>query len=533
MLDPKLQPQEIFDRREEFGLSNSVKMLTEIIESDKDGNKRQGAVKYLGLVSKDAPELKKECFATLENILISEDAIEIKCEAAKALGKLKYDKALKPLSWILEQKEVDADLKISALKAIKKIRFEDSEIGLFLEELDNDFNNIKDFVRNQLLTLDLETLIKNCLAALIKKNLSDAHKSEIFKIIGYQLSSIDIPYEDTSYLQVKYPEVISNLKNNKKFILEEVSRILKEEDQELLNSIIRILKLFGNEINRDILNLLMTDDFIVKENAIIISGKLKIIDAVDLLVENLDSIYNEVSLASIKALGEIGDISAIPELLDILNIEDVSFEYTDIDMKFQIIDAIKNIYLINKSAPYDHLYNYLKKDNDTIRESIAFIFGELGNKEFVKPLMDLLKIRNLDVKKNAAIALGKIGNIEALDQLIKIITNENIYWLIKKVSADAVFNIFHRNWYRVKTKEEDMKRELNKYLASLIDYLGSNEEENYKVKLSLIKFLETYGDEKSLGALLKRVNDFHRVVRIYASNAIKKIEEKLELDSNS
>ncbi|MFW9938033.1 MAG: HEAT repeat domain-containing protein [Candidatus Thorarchaeota archaeon] len=533
MLDPKLQPKEIFDRREEFGLSNSVKMLTEIIDKDKNGNKRQGAIKYLGLVSKDVPELKKECFATLENILISEDAIEIKCEAARALGKLKYDKALKPLNWILEQKEINANLKISALKAIKKIKFEDSEIGLFIEELDSDFNDIKEFVRNQLLTLDLDTLIKNCLAALIKKNLSDSHKSEIIKIIGYQLSGIDIPYEDTSYLEVKYPEVISDLKNNKKFILEEVSRILKEEDQELLDSIIRILKLFGSEINRDILNLLMTDDFIVKENAIIISGKLKIIDAVDLLVENLDSIYNEVSLASIKALGEIADLSAIPELLDILNIEDVSFEYTDIDMKFQIIDAIKNIYLFNKNAPYDHLFTYLQKDNDTIRESIAFIFGEIGSKEFVKPLIDLLKIRNLDVKKNAAIALGKIGNIEALDQLIMILTNKDIYWLIKKVAADAIFNIFHRNWYRVKTEEEGLKRELNKYMASLIDYLGSNEGENYKVKLSLIKFLETYGDEKCLGALLKRVNDFHRVVRIYASNAIKKIEEKLELDADS
>ena len=533
MLDPKLQPKEIFDRREEFGLSNSVKMLIEIIDSDKNGNKRQGAVKFLGLVSKDAPELKKECFATLENILISEDAIEIKCEAAKALGKLKYDKALKPLNWILEQKEVNADLRISALKAIKKIRFEESEIGLFIGELDTDFNNLKEFVRNQLLTLDLDTLVKNCLVALKKKNLSDSHKSEIFKIIGYQLSSIDIPYEDTSYLEVKYPEVISEFKNNKKFIIEEVSRILKEEDQELLNSIIRILKLFGNEINREILNILMTDDFIVKENAIIISGKLKIVEAVDLLVENLDSIYNEVSLASIKALGEIGDLSAVTELLDILNIEDVSFEYTDIDMKFQIIDAIKNIYLVNKSAPYDYLYNYLEKDNDTIRESIAFIFGEIGNKEFVRPLIDLLKIRNLDVKKNATIALGKIGSLEALDQLIKILTNQNIYWLIKKVAADAIFNIFHRNWYRVKVEEESLKRELNKNMALLIDYLGSNEGENYKVKLSLIKFLETYGDEKALGALLKRVNDFHRVVRIYASNAIKKIEEKLELDSNS
>jgi HEAT repeat protein len=533
MLDPKLQPKEIFERREEFGLTNSIKMLTQIIDSDKNNSKRQGAVKYLGLVSNEAPALKNECFDTLENILISDDGIEIKCEAAKALGKLNHEKALKPLIWVLNQNSDNANLRISALKAIKKIRFEEAEIDLYINELGNEFNSVRDYVRNQILTLDLNTLIKASLKSLNKKNISDIHKSEILKITGFQLSSINIPFKDTSFLQVNYPEVIDCLLKCKDMLLEEATRVLKEEDVELLESIITILRLLGDEINRDIVKLLMTDDFVVKENVIILSGKLKLVDAVDLLVDNLDSLYNEVSLASIKALGEIGDVSAVPELLDILNIEDVSFEYTDIDMKFQIIDAIKKIYLANESASYDHLYNYLEKDNDTIRESIAFILGEIGRVEFVNPLISLLKIKNLDVKKNTAIALGKIGSIEALDELIKILKNQNIYWLIKKVATDAIFNIFHKNWYKVIDQEDNLKRKLNKDLARLIDYLGSNEGENYKVKLSLIKIIETYGDEKALSALLKRVNDFHRVVRIHASNAIKRIEEKLELEEQS
>ncbi|MFX0176074.1 MAG: HEAT repeat domain-containing protein [Candidatus Hodarchaeota archaeon] len=533
MLDPKLQPNEIFERRREFGLNNSIKMLTQIIDSDKNANERLGAVKFLGLVSKEAPDLKNECFDTLENILVSDDGVEIKCEAAKALGKLKFEKALEPLNWILNQKTENATLRISALKAIKKIRFGEPEIELFINELENEFNSVREYVKNQILTLDLETLIKSSLKSLKKKNLSDVHKSEIIKIMGFQLSSINIPFEDTSFLEVKYPEVIRNLLQYKNLILQEVTQVLKEEDLELLESIVTILRLLGDEINRDIVKLLMTDDFIVKENVIILSGKLKLVDAVDLLVDNLDSIYNEVSLASIKALGEIGDLSAVPELLDILNIEDVSFEYTDIDMKFQIIDAIKSIYIANKSAPYDHLYSYLKKDNDTIRESIAYILGEIGDKEFVRHLLDLIKIRNLDVKKNAIIALGKIGSIESIDPLINILTNENTYWLIKKVAVDAIYNTFHKNWYRVKYDEENLRRELNKDMALLIEYLGSNDAENYKVKLSLIKFLETYGNENALSALLKRVNDFHRVVRIHASNAIKIIEEKMEMENNS
>ena len=48
MSDPKPSPQEIYDKREEFGLENSVEMLTEIIESEKDYATRKEAVKFLG-----------------------------------------------------------------------------------------------------------------------------------------------------------------------------------------------------------------------------------------------------------------------------------------------------------------------------------------------------------------------------------------------------------------------------------------------------------------------------------------------------
>ncbi|GAI68045.1 unnamed protein product, partial [marine sediment metagenome] len=350
---------------------------------------------------------------------------------AKALGKLKFEKALKPLMWVLEQKLDNLDVKLSVLKAIKKIKFEEPQINLFINELDSHYNSIKDFVKNQLLSIEPEILIKSLLSYLKSENISNEHKSEIIKLIGYELSSINISFEDISYLKVKYPEVISNLIQNKQLLLNEITRILKELDPELMDSAVSILKLLGPDINQDVIRLLLSDDFIVKKNAIALTGKLKLRDAVDFLTQNLDNIYNEVSIATIEALGEIGDLSAVPEMLGILDIEDISFEYTDLDMKLYIIDAIKKIYLSNKNANYDSLFSYLNSDNDTIKESIAFILGEIGNKEFVKPLRSLLKIRNLDVKKNTIIALGKIGNIEPVGDLIEIIENSESYWLIK------------------------------------------------------------------------------------------------------
>ena len=159
MLKTKIEPREIYQRIEEFGLKNSANMLTEIIESEKDNNKRKEAIKFLGLISHNSIPLKNECFETFENLLISDDAADIRCEAAKALGNLKHEKALKPLNWALAQESLDYNIKIAVLKAIRKTRFEESEINLFINELDNKFKSIKEYISIQLLSLQPDKLI--------------------------------------------------------------------------------------------------------------------------------------------------------------------------------------------------------------------------------------------------------------------------------------------------------------------------------------------------------------------------------------
>ncbi|MFX1571493.1 MAG: HEAT repeat domain-containing protein [Promethearchaeota archaeon] len=529
MVKTKITPREIYQRCEEFGFKNSMQMLKEIIDVEKDTSNRRKAVKYFALVSINSTSLKDECFKTLETLLVTEENIEMKCEAAKALGSLQYEKCLKPLNWMLDQKPVNSQIKLSVLKAIQNIKFDEPEIKLFINELDSEYPSIKDFVTIQLLSLNPDILINLLLNSLKSKKISNNHKIQLIKLIGYELSSINVSFEEVSFLKIKYPEILNNLIEYKSVLLEVITQILKEEDSDLMDSAITILKILGHEIEKDITKLLLIDDFIVKKNAVILCGKLKYKTAVDSLITNLDNIYNEVSIAAIEALGEIGDLTAVPELLDVLDIEDISFEYTDLDMKLYILDAIKKIYLNNRNSSYDHLYSYLKRDNNTIRESIAFILGEIGNEEFVKPLVDLLQIRNLDVKKNSIIALGKIGILKPMEHLLKILSDDETYWLIKKVAVDAIYNIFQNNWYRLKDDQSNAKRLINKNMAILNEHLGSNDEEHFKVKLSLIKLLETYGEKTALTVLMKRVNDFHRTVRIHASNAIKKIEERLEL----
>ena len=48
-------------------------MLTEIIESETDSNKRKEGIKYLALISINSIEIKDTCFNTFENLLVSDE----------------------------------------------------------------------------------------------------------------------------------------------------------------------------------------------------------------------------------------------------------------------------------------------------------------------------------------------------------------------------------------------------------------------------------------------------------------------------
>lgn len=529
MLESKLAPTEIYQRRVEFGIKNTVDMLSEIIESDTK-SKRLESIKYLGILSSSAPSIKKECSSLFENVLISDNDSEIRCEAAKALGKTKYEKALKPLKWILKEKTIDDEIKLAALRAIAQIRLEEDEIKLFIDDLGSKNRRLRGLIKNQLIHVEPEKLIKVLAKSLSNDKYSIYHKIEIIRLIGYELSSINISLEDTGYIQKSFPNIIKFLVQEKADFVEIVTANLKEEDKEIMDYTIAILKLLGEEAHPELLDKLDHDDFVVKKNAITLIGKLKIKTAIGFLVESLDDMYNEVSKASIEALGEIGEVSTIPYLLRVLDIEDYEYEYIDIDMKWFILDSIKKICINNDSCSIDYFISKLSTANDMLKESIAYLLGEIGDGDYVQPLLDLLKESNLDVKKNVIIALGKIGTREALEPLIELLDEEDTYWLLKKVAIDAIYNIYISNWIESNSHLTRGERELIQNTEKMIDYLNRSENECFKIKVGVIKFLEKFGGKTALAALLRRVNDFHTLIRISATNAIKKIEERLEED---
>ena len=115
--------------------------------------------------------------------------------------------------------------------------------------------------------------------------------------------------------------------------------------------------------------------------------------------------------------------------------------------------------------------------------------------------------RNLDVRKNSIIALGKIGSVKAIYPLINVLKAPDTYWLLKKVIVDAIFNIYHKNRHFIKGEDFTQRRGFIINMERIIDYLKTHDDDNFKVKVSIIKFLETYGEKSALSALLNQVNE--------------------------
>ena len=65
MVKTNIPPVEIYEKREQFGINNSISMLTEIIDTYKEDKIRSEAIIYLGKLSNDSEVLKEQCFEIL------------------------------------------------------------------------------------------------------------------------------------------------------------------------------------------------------------------------------------------------------------------------------------------------------------------------------------------------------------------------------------------------------------------------------------------------------------------------------------
>ena len=495
-------PRKIFENRNKLGIRQSIDLLINQIKSSNRVEIRKEAVRYLGEIGDE------EYCEIIENILLSDKSDLVRMEAAAALGCFATQKVLKPLKWV-SLHEDNIELKKSAIKSIQKICNPNEEISFFTEIIGDPSPDIRKLARESIYKIEPLDRIELLVERLEIKN--EAVRIEFLKILNHSFDTLS-----PSQI-VKIPEIIPEYKNK---VIGKLIKFLKKSNPQLVEISALILLNLRELAIDDLIFAVEDENYLIRKNVIKIFGNIKNERVVQSLVNKLDDIYNEVNISCIEALGNIGNESVIEPLLKVLDIEDESFEYVDYDLKWYIIESIKNIYINNPSISFDYLYKYIDLDKNIFKENIPIILGEIGNDECTDNLLNLLNDPHIEIRKNVIIALGKIGCKKSVDQLLKILDGDS-YWLLKKVSIDAIESICEN--------EIENRSFIDDIVNQFIKFLN---DEDFNVRAGAINFLGNFGDGKILKNLLRCVGDYHSKVRLLAIKTIKKIEANIENENN-
>ncbi len=111
------------------------------------------------------------------------------------------------------------------------------------------------------------------------------------------------------------------------------------------------------------------------------------------------------------ALGQRGDLSAVPALLQALR------EDEDRGVRTQAVLALG---LIGDPEAMDDLVKALEDEHEDMRRQAARALGEMGNEEALQPLYRALRGDTSPfVRNSAAWALGEIGSADAVEMLVE------------------------------------------------------------------------------------------------------------------
>lgn len=195
----------------------------------------------------------------------------------------------------------------------------------------------------------------------------------------------------------------------------------------------------------------------------------------------------------VEALEKIGEQSVIP-LMKLLKDPDPSLR--------QI--AASSLERIGSPRAVDALIESLSDKNNNIRYYAARALGQMRAEKAAEPLSIMLKEESGFVFYAAAAALGKIGSQKALDPLIAAL-DEPSYWNRKAVVSSL----------------GDLGSE--KAVVPLLNIL-EEAELNVHVKREIMVAFLKIGSKQTVSALKKALSDDDAEVRIYAGEALKRLE---------
>jgi HEAT repeat protein/uncharacterized protein YozE (UPF0346 family) len=137
--------------------------------------------------------------------------------------------------------------------------------------------------------------------------------------------------------------------------------------------------------------------------------------AVPALITALKDSEKEVRVRAIRALAGMRDTVAVSALIEML-------KDSELEVQTQAISALKEI---GERSAASALIKLLSDEREDIRADAAGALGKLGDKSVTPLLIKVLKDPSWRVRMNAALALGEIGDKSAIPALVEALIDNH------------------------------------------------------------------------------------------------------------
>ncbi|GCE12005.1 HEAT repeat domain-containing protein [Tengunoibacter tsumagoiensis] len=158
-------------------------------------------------------------------------------------------------------------------------------------------------------------------------------------------------------------------------------------------------------------------------------GGIGDVQAVDLLIEELENQNVQVVQEAIKGLGLIGSPQAIQPLINVFR-----RNWDDIETITARQEAESALAAIGQPA-FPSLLAMLTDEDDNVREGGASALAELYDPQAIDPLINALQDKKHLVRAHAADALAKLGNKRAIKPLIVLLADDSWYVRTRAIFA--------------------------------------------------------------------------------------------------
>lgn len=334
-------------------------------------------------------------------------------------------------------------------------------------------------------------------------------------------------------LKHRNAEVFDLLINNivkigKNGYLEDILEFKNKGNINVMKAIPIILGKIGDkEAKRHLIEFLKDKNYLIRLNTIEALPRLKLEqEDTMLIIKMLDDENEEVQLASVRALGTIGDKIAIKPLFELLKQERDQFN------KFVVNSLAK---ILKKSTSIKKIYEYAKKGNSNVRKETAVLLGLLKNVDAIDTLISLLNSRNVRIRRAATSSIIRISrsNKTVIEKIILALKSKE--WQIRKYSARILGIIkeetaVNQLFSLLKDPKGGVRRVVSNSLARLPEKLvvkiatKSLESGDWKYRRAIVQLLVKIGTENSLKPLISCLEDDDPYVKAWAARGIGRLK---------